>query len=274
MIIKMAAKMNRETSTKDVVNSILDDYEKLTRQLFENLSVFSLYRGKNDASEGDTTEIVNKLTEKDKELQAAIKIAKEQMDCQLQIQVTKENMAKKDQEILRLENQLKETEQILSQAVFQAKKKLKAIEQANRGSVSSEELIKYAHKISSSSAVEAPTTWMPGDQGRPYPLDIEMRSGLLGKLGEGLDTIPASTLTMDGTSMATTTSLADDGIINGQSTVGLSWQSHLQRLPNTIEQDTTSDGNIGAANGRPDHAVTEEAEIMSSSSSSSSSDSP
>lgn len=100
------------------------------------------------------------------------------------------------------------------------------------GSVSSEELIKYAHKISSSNAVEAPTTWMPGmasfssqsvsvlgflclytlsihsktlfcnflssnpltlywfelfpscfppgDPRRPYPLDVEMRSGILG----------------------------------------------------------------------------------------------
>lgn len=30
------------------------------------------------------------------------------------------------------------------------------------GIVSSEELIKYAHRISSSNAVEAPVSWMPG----------------------------------------------------------------------------------------------------------------
>lgn len=31
-----------------------------------------------------------------------------------------------------------------------------------QGMVSSEDLIKYAHRISSSNAVEAPVSWMPG----------------------------------------------------------------------------------------------------------------
>lgn len=48
-----------------------------------------------------------------------------------------------------------------------------------------------------------------GDPRRPYPLDIEMRSGLLGKLGEGSDTTPASAFAMDGTSMNTAAPLAN-----------------------------------------------------------------
>ena len=45
--------------------------------------------------------------------------------------------------------------------------------------IPSEELIKYAHKISAAHSVAAPYNWEIGDQRRPYPTDLEMRSGLL-----------------------------------------------------------------------------------------------
>lgn len=51
-----------------------------------------------------------------------------------------------DQEINQLQKQLKEAEQILSTAIFQARQKLASIAKANKHPVSSEELIKYAHK--------------------------------------------------------------------------------------------------------------------------------
>ena len=70
--------------------------------------------------------------------------------------------------------------------------------------MSSEELIKYAHRISASNAVSAPHNWQQGivqarrgrnksfftmynyflnsgDPRRPYPTDVEMRIGLLGR---------------------------------------------------------------------------------------------
>uniref|UniRef100_W5LXA9 Mediator of RNA polymerase II transcription subunit 4 n=1 Tax=Lepisosteus oculatus TaxID=7918 RepID=W5LXA9_LEPOC len=50
------------------------------------------------------------------------------------------------------------------------------------GSISSEEIIKYAHRISASNAVCAPLNWVPGDPRRPYPTDLEMRSGMLGHM--------------------------------------------------------------------------------------------
>ncbi|XP_020892894.1 mediator of RNA polymerase II transcription subunit 4 isoform X2 [Exaiptasia diaphana] len=271
----MAARSNERT-TKDIVNTILDDYEKLTRQLFESLSATSLYRGptKNDASSVDAAKFVEQLTEKDKELQAAIRVAKEQMECQKLIQAAKDNVSKKDQEILKLENSLKEAEQILSQALFQAKKKLSAIEQANKGSVSSEELIKYAHKISSSNAVEAPTTWMPGDPRRPYPLDVEMRSGILGsRVCDGTNAGESFPSGQENT-LSSTVAMSTDSIANGQSTVPLSWQSHLHGLPSTAEQDLGNNV-LGPSNGRQEQITTvEEVEFMSSSSSSSSSESP
>lgn len=47
-------------------------------------------------------------------------------------------------------------------AIYQAKQKLASINQAKNRKISSEELIKYAHKISASNAVAAPSTWGPG----------------------------------------------------------------------------------------------------------------
>ncbi|XP_020849412.1 mediator of RNA polymerase II transcription subunit 4 isoform X1 [Phascolarctos cinereus] len=70
----------------------------------------------------------------------------------------------------------------LATAVYQAKEKLKSIDKARKGAISSEEIIKYAHRISASNAVCAPLTWVPGDPRRPYPTDLEMRSGLLGQM--------------------------------------------------------------------------------------------
>lgn len=109
-----------------------------------------------------------------------------------------------DQEINRLQRQLKESEDILATALFQAKQKLASILTANKRPISSEELIKYAYRlvpwfiygnnlihkfdfiyicfsISASNAICAPLTWQQGDLRRPYPTDIEMRLGFLGK---------------------------------------------------------------------------------------------
>ena len=52
---------------------------------------------------------------------------------------------------------------IQSTAIYQAKQKLSSINQANSKRISSEELIKYAHKISAGYAVAAPPTWQPGN---------------------------------------------------------------------------------------------------------------
>ncbi|XP_020614593.1 mediator of RNA polymerase II transcription subunit 4-like [Orbicella faveolata] len=287
----MAEAFSSERSTKDVINDILDDYEKLTKELFESLSAVSLYRTtKQDASSGDTAKAVDQLIAKDKELQVAIKQVQEQQARQQEIQTVKEEILKKDQEILSLESQLKEAEKLLSQALFQAKKKLSAINQADKGMVSSEDLIKYAHRISSSNAVEAPVSWMPGDPRRPYPQDIEMRSGLLGRLMEGVPSETDQPVTGDSTlqelmqpsvsASHVSQPVSGLGLTNGQAS-SFSWQSHLSTgQSSSLQHDTSSSLDIIAnnltkevTNGRQEQGV-DEVEFMSSSSSSSSSDSP
>ena len=57
---------------------------------------------------------------------------------------------------------LKDAETLLSTAIYQANQKLDSIKKAKENPVSSEELIKYAHRISASNAVSAPLNWQQG----------------------------------------------------------------------------------------------------------------
>merc|ERR1711915_379072 len=72
--------------------------------------------------------------------------------------------------------------------LYQARQKLDSINRARKRPVNSEELIRYAHRISSTYAVAAPTSWQQGDPRRPYPTDLEMRAGVLGQNGQLLHT--------------------------------------------------------------------------------------
>lgn len=129
----------------------------------------------------DYLQLVDLLVVKDNELKQLMKLASEQEKIDEKINMLKEQVAKYDNEINQLQKHLKEAEQILSTAIFQAKQKLASIAKANENPIHSEELIKYAYRISASHAVSAPLTWQQGDLRRPYPTDLEMRLGLLGK---------------------------------------------------------------------------------------------
>lgn len=75
--------------------------------------------------------------------------------------------------------QLNEAEVILSTALYQSKQKLSLIKKANKRPVFSEDLIRYAHNISSQHSVASPYDWNVGDPRRPYPTDLQMRQSLL-----------------------------------------------------------------------------------------------
>ena len=102
-----------------------------------------------------------------------------------------------------LQKYLKEAETLLSTALYQAKQKYDQIMKAQQHSVGSEDLIRFAHRISSTNAVAAPLNWQPGDPRRPYPTDLEMRMGFLGRLSDLplsapptalLDSVPTSSM--------------------------------------------------------------------------------
>ncbi|XP_039601174.1 mediator of RNA polymerase II transcription subunit 4 [Polypterus senegalus] len=168
-----------DRSTKERLLSVLDDLEVLSRELIEMLA---LSRSQKLPQPGEESQILELLVQRDGEFQELMRIAHEQGKVHQEMQLLEKEAEKRDTDIQQLQKQLKEAEHILATAVYQAKEKLKSIEKARKGSVSSEEVIKYAHRISASNAVCAPLNWVPGDPRRPYPTDLEMRSGRLGQM--------------------------------------------------------------------------------------------
>ncbi|CAD7092558.1 unnamed protein product [Hermetia illucens] len=169
--------MSFHLSTKERLLLLIDDIEIIAKQLIENAMTPKHLR----VPAVETTALVDLLVSKDEEFRSMLQLAAEQEKIEQKMNAYRAQVEIQDREINQLQKQLKEAEQILSTALFQARQKLNSIARANKRPVSSEELIKYAHRISASNAICAPLTWMQGDLRRPYPTDIEMRVGFLGK---------------------------------------------------------------------------------------------
>lgn len=132
-------------------------------------------------------QLTDLLVAKNDELKEALELAAEQAQIEQKMDILRAEVERQDQDINQLQKQLKDAEQILSTAIYQANQKLQSIARASKRPVSSEELIKFAHRISASNAVCAPLTWQQGDPRRPYPTDIEMRLGFLGRLSDPIN---------------------------------------------------------------------------------------
>lgn len=163
--------------TRERLLCLVDDVELITKELIEN----AIAQKPKKMTANDHAELTQLLVKKDEELKATIDLALEQGDVEKRIQAVQDEVKKQDDAIKELQKKLKDAETVLSTAIFQAKQKLDSIERAKENPVSSEELIKYSHRISASNAVCAPLTWQQGDPRRPYPTDIEMRLGFLGR---------------------------------------------------------------------------------------------
>lgn len=150
--------------------SLLEDIEIVSKELLEYTD---------SHRHNEPSSLINLLTNKDAAFQHHIAIAKEQEVMQAEVEELEMEIEKRDVNIRQLQVNLKTAEDILSTIVYEAGQKLKSIEQASKRKVSSEELIKYAHKISASNCVNSPPNWMPGDARRPFPTEAEMRAGLL-----------------------------------------------------------------------------------------------
>lgn len=162
-------------STKEVLLNIIDDIEIVCKELIENSIAAKRL------SSADYTQLVELLKSKDRDLKSTLAVAGEQAKIELQIKALRAEVEIQDQEICQLQKKLKEAEHILSTALFQARNKLDNIQKSIKRPIPSEDLIKFAHRISASYGICAPLTWTQGDLRRPYPTDIEMRLGFLAK---------------------------------------------------------------------------------------------
>lgn len=163
--------------TRERLLSLVDDVELITKEIIEN----AIAPKPKKMTASDHAELTQLLVQKDEELKATMDLALEQGEVEKRINAVQDEVKKQDDAIKELQKKLKEAETLLSTAIFQAKQKLDSIERAKENPVSSEELIKYSHRISASNAVCAPLTWQQGDPRRPYPTDMEMRLGFLGR---------------------------------------------------------------------------------------------
>ena len=173
----MAAAGSNSTSTREKLLGLVDDIELITKEIFENAIAPKAKR----LSASEHEELTSLLIQKDTELKETMKLASEQGDIDKKMKLLEEEVQKQDNCIKQLQKHLKEAETVLSTAIYQARQKLDSIQKAKENPVSSEDLIKYAHRISASNAVVAPLTWQQGDPRRPYPTDMEMRLGLLSR---------------------------------------------------------------------------------------------
>nr|CAG4642813.1 EOG090X0DX5 [Evadne anonyx] len=172
--------MSSQKGTREVLLSCIDDIEIIAKELVENL----IAQKHQKPYSTEHSQLVELMLQKDTDLKETLKLAEDQGALQHKVVALETEVERHDNEIRNLQKQLKEAEQLLATAIFQAKQKLTAIGRANRKPVSSEDLIKFAHRISASNAVCAPLNWQQGDLRRPYPTDIEMRLGYLGRLGD------------------------------------------------------------------------------------------
>jgi len=246
--------------TRETLLSIIDDIELIAKELFENLIA---PKGQKLTST-ELNQLAELLVLKDQELKSTLLTASEQAEIQKKIDALQAEVEKQDQDIHHLQKYLKEAEHLLATAVYQAKQKLQCIAKSNERSVSVDDLIKYAHRISCSYAVAAPHNWQPGDPRRPYPTDIEMRLGFLGRLSD----LPMSGNSLQQGNIDMSVSRGTHGEQNPSSQAGtFTWPASSD-----LKSSMSSSSNHGVGMDTKSHNKdNEDVEVMSTDSSSSSS---
>ncbi|CAN7996952.1 unnamed protein product [Ixodes hexagonus] len=243
-------------STREKLLTLVDDIEIIAKELFENIIAPRSQR----LTSTEHAQLAELLVAKDEELKQTLVVAEQQAEVQKTINTLQEEVEKQDHDIHLLQWHLKEAEHLLSTAIYQAKQKLQSIEKANARCVSSEELIKYAHRISASNAVAAPHNWQQGNPRRPYPTDIEMRQGYLGRLSD---------LPLSGPPLQQQGNLGDLSAARGHHDQNPLGQSFSWQIGGDIKPPISSNHNSVGMDSKAKE--NEDVEVMSTDSSSSSS---
>lgn len=249
--------MSSQISTRDKLLYIVDDIELISKEMIEN----AIAPKHAKLSAVDYAQLTELLVAKDNELKNMLKQASEQAEIEKKMDLLQAEVNRQDEDINQLQKQLKEAEQILSTAIYQANQKLQSIAKANKRPVPPEELIKFAHRISASNAVCAPLTWQQGDPRRPYPTDIEMRLGFLGRLSDPIN----------GHLLQNPNSMSDLHRPGGHSEIPASQQNQFAWHPSGEIHMAVGQGGSVPMDTRNHKQENEDVEVMSTDSSSSSS---
>ncbi|EDS42680.1 mediator complex subunit 4 [Culex quinquefasciatus] len=112
---------------------------------------------------------------KDKKMKSTLQLAADQAGIERKLDGLRDQVRDQDEEINQLQKQLKEAEYILATPIFQARQKLTSFAKATKRPVSSDELIKFAHRKNASNAICAPLT----ETSAGHTRRTEMRLGFL-----------------------------------------------------------------------------------------------
>lgn len=186
-----------EPGTREKMLACIDDIELVVRAYLEHILTTSSGSSSSGAAVreqgegagsggggGDLHQLTQLLLARDADLRQLALAAQQQLLVHRQMEGLSRLVDEHNDVLLALQNSLKEAECRLSSAIYQANQKLDSIRASQQRPVTADEVIRCAHRISSTSAVSAPLDWQQGDPRRPYPTEGEMRRGLLGRLSE------------------------------------------------------------------------------------------
>ncbi|CAF0755240.1 unnamed protein product [Rotaria sordida] len=177
---------NPNLGTRRKLELLLQEMDTICReiisQLYNSSSSSSTTTTTNNNSNLDTQALIDMFIERQNYLTEQIQIVREQQELERQLQIKRDEILKCDRALRCLQTYLLQAVQVLSSAVYQAREKLSNIRRAK--TFPSETIIRYAHQLASCYSTIAPDNWQQGDIRRPYPTNIAMNRGLLGRLSE------------------------------------------------------------------------------------------
>jgi mediator of RNA polymerase II transcription subunit 4 len=169
---------NPNLGTRRKLELLLQDMDTLSREIISQLHNSSSII--NDKL--DTQTLINMFVERQDYLTQQIHIVHQQQELERQLQIKRDEILKCERALRCLQTYLLQATQVLSSAIYQAREKLTNIHQAK--TFSSDTIIRYAHQLALCYSTVAPENWQQGDIRRPYPTNIDMRRGLLGRISE------------------------------------------------------------------------------------------
>jgi mediator of RNA polymerase II transcription subunit 4 len=171
---------NTTLGTRRKLELLLQEMDTICRETISQIHNSSSTVNSNNNL--DTQTLIDMLIERQDYLTQQIVIVRQHQELERQLQLKRDEILKCERAISCLQTYLLQAVQVLSSAVFQAREKLTNIRQAK--GFPSETIIRYAHQLATCYSTTAPENWQQGDIRRPYPTNMDMGRGLLGRISE------------------------------------------------------------------------------------------
>ncbi|CAF1010303.1 unnamed protein product [Adineta steineri] len=175
---------NTTLGTRRKLELLLQEMDTICREIILQMhnSTSSNSNNNTNSNQLDTQTLIDMLIERQDYLTQQIVIVRQHEELERQLQLKRDEILKCERALRCLQTYLLQAVQVLSSAVYQAREKITNIRQAK--SFPSETIIRYAHQLATCYSTTAPENWQQGDIRRPYPTNMDMRRGLLGRISE------------------------------------------------------------------------------------------